>query len=47
MDTELPSFPNSSGAKAYALWQEIIEHNFVAEPKVGIVDLIDLALSTQ
>ena len=46
IDTELPTFPNSSGQTAYKLLQELIAANFVQDPRVGVSDLMTFALAT-
>ena len=46
IDTELPTFPNSSGQTAYKLFQELIAANFVQDPRVGVSDLMTFALAT-
>ena len=46
IDTELPTFPNSSGQAAYQLFQELLAANFVQEPRVGVSDLLTFSLQT-
>ena len=44
--SELPTFPSSSGEQAYHLFRDLINQSFVADPHVGVIELITLVLQT-